>query len=166
MRLLVLALTAACSLNLGFDMPFDVPDVTVPGDPSAHASETPLEGAAAPFALDVDLTQEAKDKKLPNTISTVTISTLDFSVTNDGCFDFVDDVSLTIESNKPDTTLAPAVIATATSPGCVPVLSLTPEAVNLKPYLDEGALIHATGSGVPPATTVTFDGRVVLHAAL
>jgi hypothetical protein len=163
MRLVVvLALTAACSLNLGFDMPFDVPDVTVPGNPSAHATDTPLDGAAAPFALDVDLTQAAKDNKLPGAITTVTVSTLDFTVTGDGCFDFIDDVSLTIESK----TLPPVIIATAASPGCVRVVSLVPKAVNLKPYLDDGALVRATGSGVPPATTVTFDGRVVLHAAL
>lgn len=152
MRLVVLALTAACSsLNLGFDMPFDVPNVTVSG---------------APFAVAVDLTQVAKDHELPGSISAVTLSTLDFSVTSDGCFDFVDDVKLTIESNKPGTTLVPAVIATATKPGCVRDVSLTPTTVDLKPYLAEGATIQATGTGVPPAAPITFDGRVVLHAAL
>ena len=165
MRLLVVALALGCS-EFGFDMPFDVPNVTVPGNPTAHALSTPFEGSAAPFALDVDLTQVAKDNKLPGAISTVTISTLDFSVTSDGCFDFIDDVSLVIESNKPGTTLAPAVIATGTGPGCVRVLTMSPTSVNLKPYIEEGAMIRAMGSGIPPASAVTFDGLVVLHASL
>jgi len=167
MRLAVvlLAFVLGCSL-IGFDMPFDVPDVTVPGDPTAHAMAKPFEASAAPFALDVDLTQAAKDNKIPGAISTVTISTLDFTVTSDGCFDFIDEVSLTIESNKPDTTLPPAVVATRTAPGCVRVMSLAPTDVDLKPYILEGASVHATGSGIPPAKPVTFDGRVVLHAAL
>jgi len=165
MRLVVIALLAGCS-DFGFDMPFDVPDVTVPGNPTAHATAVPFAGSAAPFALDVDLTQAAKDNKLPGAISNITISTLDFSVTSDGCFDFIDDVSLTIESVKPGTTLPPAVVATATNPGCVREVSLTPTSVNLKPYIDEGAMIRADGSGVPPAQSVTFDGQVVLHASL
>ena len=167
MRLAVVlaAFVLGCSV-IGFDMPFDVPNVTVPGNPTAHAMATPFEGSAAPFALDVDLTQAAKDNKLPGAISTVTISTLDFTVTSDGCFDFIDDVSLTIESTKPDTKLPPAVVATGTAPGCVRVMSLVPTDVDLKPYIVEGATVHATCSGIPPASPVTFDGRVVLHAAL
>ena len=160
-----LAFVLGCS-SLGFDMPFDVPNVTVPGNPTAHALAMPYDGASAPFALDVDLTQAAKENQLPGAITAVTISTLDFTVKGDGCFDFVDDVSLTIESTKKGTPLAPAVIATGASPGCVRVLALTPTTVDLKPYIEEGALIRAAGSGVPPATPVTFDGRVVLHAAL
>jgi hypothetical protein len=167
MRLIVtIAFVFACS-DIGFDMPFDVPNVTVPGNPTAHAMAIPYKGSAAPFALDVDLTQEAQDNQLPGAISTVTLSTLDFSVTSDGgCFDFIQDVTLTILSAKPGTTLQPTVVATGTSPGCVKTLTLVPTTVNLKPYLDEGAMIRADGSGIPPEKPVTFDGRVVLHASL
>ncbi|HEX4516383.1 MAG TPA: hypothetical protein VGH87_25230 [Polyangiaceae bacterium] len=165
MRLVVLIFAAACS-DIGFDMSYDVPSVTIPGDPTAHASATHVDGATAPFALDIDLSQAAQNQNIPGAISTVTISTLEFSVTSDGCFDFIDDVTLTIESTSPTTTLPSAVIATGASPGCVRAMSLVPTTVDLKPYIQEGATIHATGTGVPPADAVTFDGRVVLHAAL
>jgi hypothetical protein len=166
MRLIVTAAFIFGCSAIGFDMPFDVPNVTVPGNPTAHAMKLPFAGAAAPFAVDVDLTQAAKDNQIPGAISTVTLSSLDFTVTSDGCFDFVEEVDLVIESAKVGTTLPPTVIASATNPGCVRVVSLVPTDVNLKPYLEEGATISATGSGVPPATAVTFDGHVVLHAAL
>lgn len=165
MRLLAVILVTACS-DIGFDMSYDVPDVTIPGDPAAHASAMLVEGATAPFALDVDLTKAAQDQKVPGAISTVTIATLDFYVTSDGCFDFIDDVSLTIESTKTGTSLLPTTIATGTKPGCARMMTLTPAIVNLKPYIEEGAIIRATGSGVPPVDAVTFDGVVVLHAAL
>jgi hypothetical protein len=165
MRFVVLILAVACS-DIGFDMSYDVPSVTIPGDPTAHASATHVDGYTAPFALDLDLSQATQDQKVPGEISTVTISTLDFSVTSDGCFDFIDAVTLTIESTSPTTTLPSAVIATGSSPGCVRVMSLVPTTVDLKPYIQEGATIHASGSGVPPADAVTFDGEVVLHAAL
>src|SRR6516162_6872869 len=96
-RLLVIPCVLGCSA-FGFDTTFDVPDITVLGNPSAHAMAIPFEGSAAPFALYVDLSQAAKDNKLPGEIESVTISTLDFAVTGDGCFDFIDDVSLTIAS--------------------------------------------------------------------
>jgi hypothetical protein len=165
MRLAILVFAAACS-DIGFDMSYDVPDVTIPGDPAAHANAIHVGAATAPFALDIDLSQAAQQQNVPGAISTVTISTLQFYMTSDGCFDFIDDVSLTIESTKPSTTLTPAVIATGENPGCVRVMSLVPTTVDLKPYIQEGANIHATGSGIPPADAVTFDGRVVLHAAL
>jgi len=152
---LALALVSGCS-SIGFDMSYDLPDLSVPGDPQAHA--------AAPFAIAVDLGQQQSHA---GEVSTVTLASIEFSITDEsGCFDFVDDVSLTIASTKPGTTLAPAVVATASGPGCVHTFSLTPATVDLKPYLDEGATVRATGSGVPPATAVTFDGHVVLHASL
>ncbi len=165
MRIVVLIFAVACS-DIGFDMSYDVPNVTIPGDPTAHASAIHVGGATAPFALDIDLSQAAQDQNVPGAISTVTISTLEFSVTSDGCFDFIDDVSLTIESTKPGTALTPATIATGAKPGCVRVMSLVPTTVDLKPYIQEGATIYATGSGIPPVADVTFDGLVVLHAAL
>lgn len=152
---LALALVSGCS-SVGFDMSYDVPNMSVPGDPQAHA--------ATPFAIAVDLGQQQSHA---DEVSTVTLASIEFSITDEsGCFDFVDDVSLTIASTKPGTTLAPAVVATASGPGCVHTFSLTPTTVDLKPYLDEGATVRATGSGVPPATAVTFDGHVVLHASL
>ena len=159
MRSLVLALvlvSGCSSIGLGFDMSYDVPNLSVPGDPHADA--------VAPFAVDVDIGQQQSHA---DEVSTVTLASIEFSITDQsGCFDFVDDVSLTISSTKPGTTLAPAVVATASGPGCVHTFSLTPTAVDLKPYLAEGAIVSATGSGVPPASAVTFDGHIVLHASL
>ena len=165
MRALVFALAAACS-PIGFDVSYDVPNLTIPGDPQAHAAGVPFSGTAAPFALDVSFDQQEQQSHADG-VSTVTLTSIDFSITQDsGCFDFVDDVTLTISSTKTGTALAPAVVATGSNPGCVQTMTLTPAAIDLKPYIDEGAVIRATGSGVPPASIVTFDGHVVLHASL
>ena len=165
MRLIVVALALGCSLDLGFDVPFDVPSITVAGDGAAHMMRIHVDASAAPFALDITLGDQTRGK-VPGGVSTVTLASLDLAVMGDGCFDFVDDVTLTIASTKPDTTLEPVVIATGTEPGCVRTFALTPSTVNLKAYLDEGASLRAAGSGIPPATSVTFNGHAILHASL
>jgi len=167
MRRFALVLAAGCSLGIGFDMPFDVPQLTIAGNPAAHAAAKPLSGAVAPFALSVDLSQAEKQNDMAGVIHTVTLESAVFTITNaSGCFDFVDYVSFTIESTKPGTTLPPAVLATGAGPGCVQTFTLTPTSIDIKPYLDEGATVSATASGVPPETNVTLDGRVVLHATI
>lgn len=167
MRRFAIVLAAACSTGAGFDLPFDVPELTIPGNPAAHAAGEPLSGAVAPFAVDVDLSHVEQQNDLAGVVSTVRLEEAVFDITrSSGCFDFVDSVTFTLESTMPGTALPPVVIATGASPGCVQTFSLVPAVVNLKPYLDEGAAVHATATGVPPAANVTLDGRVVLHASL
>lgn len=166
MRPFVAALAVGCSFAVGFDLPYDVPELTVPGDPAAHASATPYDGSTAPFAIDVDLSQAVRPSQA-SSVSTVRLASITFTITNaSGCFDFVDTVELSIESTKAGSTLPPAVVATGAHPGCVETVALVPTTLNVRPYLVEGASVRVTGSGVPPANAVTFDGHVVLHATL
>jgi hypothetical protein len=165
MRLLLLgALVAGCSM--GFDIPVDVPELVIPGDPSAHASGQHYEASTSqPFALAISLDDEQGNA---NMVSSVYLTSLSFSITQaSGCFDFIDELSLSIVSTKADTKLPAAVIATAKNPGCVTTLEVIPTpGLDLDPYFKEGAGLTATGSGVPPATNVSFNGHVTLHASL
>ena len=165
-RLAVLLVALGCG-GIGFDIPYAIPEQTVQGDPIAHAAGTLLAGAPInPFNLNIDLQQEEQAHQV-NGISHVTLSSLGFSITNgSGCFDFVKDVTISVESTKSGTALPPAVIATGSNPGCVQTFDLQPTSVDLEPYIDEGASVTSSGHGVPPSSNVTFDGNLVLHASL
>ena len=165
-RAALLFFVLACG-GVGFDIPYAIPEQTVQGDPVAHAAGTLLAGTPInPFSLSIDLQQEEQAHDV-SAISHVTLSSLGFTITkNSGCFDFVQDVSISIESTKSGTALAPAVIATGSSPGCVQTFDLQPTGVDLKPYIDEGASVTSSGHGIPPSSNVTFDGQLVLHASL
>jgi hypothetical protein len=166
--LLALVLLTACSFNLGsvgFDIPYDIPEQTVPGDATAHASGVVVSAPLTPFPVNIDLAQQAKANNVA-AISHVTLSSLTLSITKgSGCFDFVQDVTITISSTKAGTTLPPAVIATGSNPGCVQTFNLQPSDVDLKPYLDEGAQATPSAHGIAPASDVSFDGHLVAHAA-
>jgi hypothetical protein len=167
MRPSVLALAAGCSLASGFDVSYQVPELTIPGNPVAHAAEQPLATTVPPFAISIDSDQWQQQSQLSGVVSSVRLASLSFTITGDsGCFDFVDTVTLTITSRKVGSALQPATVATGTGQGCVQNFALTPATLNIKPYLDEGASIRAAGSGVPPASKVTFDGQFTLHATL
>ncbi|HEY1955927.1 MAG TPA: hypothetical protein VGH28_09940 [Polyangiaceae bacterium] len=171
MRPLALLFVTACSLNLGstsigFDIPYDIPQETAPGNAAANAAGVAIDVTLPAFPIDIDVAQQAKNDGVSGVISTVTLTSLSLSITGSGCFDFVDDLSISIASTKPGTTLPPAVIASGSNPGCVQTFKLTPTSVNLKPYLDEGAQATPSGKGVPPAADVTFDGHLVAHAGL
>ncbi|HSQ68246.1 MAG TPA: hypothetical protein VLM85_33785 [Polyangiaceae bacterium] len=172
MRSLPLALVffTACSFNLGpigYDIPYDIPEQTVPGNAAAHAAGVVVGAPLTSFPVNIDLAQQAKANGV-TAFSQVTLQSLSLSITkNSGCFDFVQDVSITISSTKAGTTLQPAVIATGSNPGCVQTFNLQPNStVDLKPYLDEGAQATPTAHGIPPASDVSFNGHLVAHAAL
>lgn len=155
---------ASCAI--GFDIPYDIPQQTVPGDAVSHAAGTVLSGTPVdPFALDINLQQDEQAHNV-SVVSHVYLTSLEFDITSGGgdCFDFVQSVSISVESTKPGTTLEPAVIATGSSPGCVQRFALTPTSVDLKPYIDEGASVTSSAKGVPPDHDETFDGSLVLHA--
>lgn len=169
--LAALVLVTACSLNLSsvasFDIPYDIPEQTVPGDSVAHAAGVVVSAPLQPFPVNIDVAQQAKANGVGGVISTVTLTSLSLSITkSSGCFDFIQDISISISSTKPGSTLPSAVIASGSNPGCVTTWNLTPTGVNLKPYLDEGAQATPSGHGIPPASDVSFDGHLVAHASL
>lgn len=158
------AVVASCAI--GFDISSSIPEQTVPGDAVSHAAGTVLSGAPVdPFELDVNL-QEDEQAHHVSVVSHVYLTSLELDITSGGgdCFDFVQSVSISIESTKPGTMLKPAVIATGSSPGCVQKFVLTPTSVDLEPYIEEGASVTSSGQGVPPDHDEAFDGSLVLHA--
>ena len=168
---LLFSFLAACNLNLSsvaaFDIPYDIPEQTVPGNAAANAAGVVIDAPLQPFPINVDVAQQAKANGVGGVISTVTLTSLSLSITkNSGCFDFVQDISISISSTKPGSSLPSAVIAAGSNPGCVQTFNLTPTNVNLKPYLDEGAQATPTGHGIPPASDVSFNGHLVAHAGL
>ncbi len=172
MRLLhAVVLLSACNFSLssvGFDIPYSIPEQSIPGDATAHAAGIVIDMPPTTFPINVDIAAQAKANNVSGVISTVTLTSLSFNITkSSGCFDFVNSVSLALSSTKTGTTLQPTVIAAGGNPGCVQTYPLTPTpGANLKPYIDEGASVTMTGQAIPPAADVTFDGAIVLHASL
>jgi hypothetical protein len=168
---LLFTILAGCNFNLSsvaaFDIPYDVPEQTVPGNAAANAAGLVIDAPLAPFPINIDVAQQAKSAGVSGAISTVTLTSISLTITKaSGCFDFVQDLSISISSTKPGSTLPSAVIATGSNPGCITTWNLTPSNVNLKPYLDEGAQATPSAKGIPPASDVSFNGHLVAHASL
>jgi hypothetical protein len=169
-RALLFAFLAGCNFNLSsvaaFDIPYDIPAQTVPGNALANQAGIAVDFSLPAFPINVDVAQQAKQNGVGGVISTVTLTSLSFTITQGTCFDFANSLSITISSTKAGSSLQPAVIASGSSPGCVTTWNLTPTNVNLKPYLDEGAQATPSGNGIPPAADETFTGHLVAHASL
>jgi hypothetical protein len=142
-------------------------------DPIAHAAATivPNQSPINPFVLNIDLAAEAASNRT-GPIERVFLRELSFTITptaqpagDTDCWDFVENVEVRVESTRSGSSLPRTTIATASRPGCVQTLTLTPVPdVNLKPYIEEGIRITTNASGIPPADDVSFNGRVVLRA--
>jgi hypothetical protein len=160
----------ACSLSLssvGFDIPYSIPMQTAPGNQVANMAGVAVNVTLMPIPLNINLAQDEQQSGTSGVITTVTLTSLSFTIDQgSGCVDFVDSISLSIESTKSGSSLPSAVVATGSNPGCVQTFALTPTTVNLQPYFNEGAQVVPTVSGVPPASDVTFDGQLTAHAAL
>ena len=170
-HLACLLCVAGCNLDLSavtsFDIPYDVPEQTVPGNATAHAAGVVVDAPLQPFPVNINVAQDAQSSGVSGVVSTVTLTSLSLSITkSSGCFDFVQDISISISSTKPQSSLPSVVVATGSNPGCVTTWNLQTTSVNLKPYLDEGAQATPTGHGIPPASDVSFDGHLVAHASL
>jgi hypothetical protein len=169
---LFFVLACACNVDLGsvagFDIPYDIPDQTVPGNAVANSAGVVVAVTLPAFPINIDVVQEAQANGVSGAVSTVELTSMSFTMdaASSTCFDFIQDLSITISSTKPGTTLAPVVIASGSNPGCVTTWNLTPSNVNIKPYLDEGAQATPAGQGIPPASDETFDGHIVAHASL
>ena len=167
MKPLVLAaclLMCACNLPFNFDFDFAqaVPEQSIPGSPV----DAPLpEGIALPVRVDVG-------SKIvnPKSIGSITLGAMYLDVTSAGESDgdsddwsFVERIDLYVESTKVGSTLPRLKVASAVAPGAVAHLELTPEDVNLLPYVMEGCQLSTEASGRTPADDVSYDGKVTFH---
>jgi hypothetical protein len=164
---------SSCTGLVGFNITRPIPEQTVPGDPTAHALAqlVPDQSPIHPFEVSIDLTSESRSNgNVP--VQRVFLRALSFTITptaqpagDQDCWDFVDTITLSAESTRPGTALPPVTVATGSQPGCVQVFALTVMSdVNIKPYIDEGLRVTATGSGIPPADDVSFVGSVTVRA--
>lgn len=173
---LLLAAVALCGCGgtnpVGFDISRDVAEQVVHGDPLAHAAAGVFSASPFnPFMISVDLSAESRANGNV-VVHRVLLQALSFTMTateqpagDMDCWDFIESIEVFASSTASSTTLPRIRIASATAPGCVPTLALTPVAdVNLKPDIEEGARIEVEASGIPPADNVSFDGQIVVRA--
>jgi hypothetical protein len=157
---------------VGFDISRVVPEQTVTGDPVAHAAGIALSDRSPipPFQLSVDLAAESAPYSI--VVQRVLLKKLafDISLTNQpagdtDCWDFVDELHVSVESTQAGSTLPRTEVASIAQPGCVSHLEMSVRnTVNLKPYIEQGLRLIATGTGLPPADDVSFTGAVTLRA--
>ena len=166
--------TAACAPGaIGQDITRDLAEQTIQGDPLANAAATAQlrmnMGAAPVVSLESDVA--AQDT---TGLNWVLLRSVSMEITGTArpagdadCWDFVQGVTVYVESTRQGSTLPRMQIASATAPGCVGTMNLTPVAsANLKPYTDEGFRLTAEAMGVPPTDDVTFVTHLVLRAAV
>lgn len=160
----VSTLAAGCSELLTFEVSELIGEQRVPGDPTGGVL-TDLLGADVPIQLDLSAESAARNT---GPISRVTLRSLSFSITATGqsdaadvdTFDFVSTLDILVSSARPDTTLPRIVVATLeTPPPGARVVALTTSDVNLKAYIEEGAVIESAATGTVPRDDVTFNGR-------
>lgn len=149
----------------GFEVPITrtIASQTIPGDPTAHQLAT-----SGALSTDQRLNVEWKTTQAPTDTTGATwvalsALTLTAEAPADGsatpCWDFVDSVTVSIESNTQGSTLPPVQVAHATTPGCVTTLTLDTEpSIDLGPYVNQGFTLVVTAHGIPPAQNVTFHG--------
>src|SRR5438874_3940103 len=94
---LLFTILAGCNFNLSsvaaFDIPYDIPEQTVPGNAVANAAGIVVDAPLQPFPINVDVAQQAKANGVGGVISTVKLTSLALSITkSSGCFDFVQDI--------------------------------------------------------------------------
>lgn len=122
-----------------------------------------------PVKFTVDLKAE-QEKRGTGPATKLYLSQLQFRVTPTamppGNFDFLDEVHLFAESSAAGLPRVEIARLVSVPRGATVVdFSIVPE-VDLLPYVNAGAALTATATGRPPASDVTFDGRVVLDVRI
>jgi len=156
-----LALAVACG-GISFDVSQDLPEQTVKGSPLGGILPSFF---PSPIPLSIDL--QAQTQKMGTGpaqhayLKTLTLSATPHA-TPSGNFDFLAEVHIFISS--PNNSSLPKVEIATLNP--VPkgqtTISLTPQNVDLLPYINAGAQIDSQASGTQPKQDFTFDGVIVV----
>jgi hypothetical protein len=157
---LCVALAALATTECGgitIDVTRSLAPQTIPGVPG----NAPLE-----YSVSITMPPDAQ----ANQAHRVELAALSFTITSGtqasgapACWDFVDNVTVTMQSALAESTLPPVVIAVGMMPGCVQTFALTTDtSIDVRPYAIEGAVITADAVGHMPGETLTFDGQYVL----
>jgi hypothetical protein len=159
---------AGCGGHVEFDLTQVILEQRVTGS-AAGGTLTSFLPSPVPFGLNVE--QEAKARNAQGPITTVSLTSMQFQVTETGTppggsssFEFVSGATVNIESKRQNSSLPKVPVASLTAPGrtIVAVPSTIPS-VNLLPYITEGAQFTASATGTLPPHDVTFIGSFVVH---
>lgn len=125
-----------------------------------------------PIVFGLNVNQEAKARNAQGPTQSVTLNSMQFQITATGTpaggfssFEFVNSVTVYIESTRPNSSLAKNPVAVLNSPaGRILSFGLsTLPSVNLLPYIEEGARFTSTATGTVPSHDITFTGVFSVH---
>jgi hypothetical protein len=158
---------AACLLGGCGIADFDISQPIIEQRIQGSGIPAPL-AALFPLPLDLDLSAKIKQHDT-GPIGSVTIASLQLTITatarpqgDTDDWSFVDEVHVTVRSSRENSTLPKLEIASIAAPGAVATMRFNVnEAVDLKPYVDEGSVVESTGKGTIPADDVTYNGESV-----
>lgn len=164
--LAALPFIGACGA-LDFEIQRDIPEQRIEGNIVSQLLDGIFEN---PIRMNVDIQQEteardtgpAQAAAMRSIVLNITDTAAQANDTDD--FDFLESVTLYIESSKDGSTLPRAKLAElATVPADATTLDIpTFEEVDLLPYANEGAIITSEATGTAPPDDVTFDGSYVI----
>jgi hypothetical protein len=157
-----LSLLSLCLAGCGiadFDVDQPVPEQVVQGS----GIPTPL-ASLFPIPISLDLSSQIK-KQTTGPIGTITLSKLTLSITatdmpsgDTDDWSFVTDITVFVSSDA----LPKVQIASISNPGAVQSFDFTvDESVDLKPYVDAGAVVESEGHGTAPTDDVSYAGAGV-----
>jgi hypothetical protein len=157
----VLTLTGCGIADFDLDQSIREQRVAGSGVPAPIAGLFPI-----PLSLDLGAAIKARET---GPIDSVTLSTLTLDITatdrpagDSDDWSFLESVDVFVASTREGTTLPRRMIAHTGAPGAVTHIDFTVDGdVNLKPYVDEGAMVDSTASGTQPIDDVSFAGKAV-----
>src|SRR6185295_8261769 len=89
-RALLFSILVGCNFNLSsvaaFDIPYDIPAQTVPGNAIANQAGIAVDFSLPPFPINVDVANQAKQNGVGGVISTVKLTSLSLTITQGTCF--------------------------------------------------------------------------------
>jgi hypothetical protein len=163
--LTVLALLGSSGCGLGFNIDRDIPEQHVPGSPLGALLGGLFE---LPIPIELDLEEETAARNT-GPAKRVILKSLSLHVADteegtegEGDLSFIDSVDVWVSSSLPESSLEPQLVATLgkVERGAREVDFDTFTEVNLKAYVEEGALLSTNATGRAPSQAVTFAGSI------
>lgn len=164
--LLAAPLLSGCGV-IHFDVERDIPEQEVQGNLATMLLGGLIDN---PIPMEIDLEQETAARDA-GVACEARLTELTFRITgtaqgagDEDDFDFVDRITIFVESRRSSSTLPRELLAELDPvPEGATTLSVRPTDLDLLPYVEEGAAITASASGSPPPDDVTFDGHYVVE---
>jgi hypothetical protein len=162
-HLALICVLAGCGLT-DFDLGQSIPEQRVAG---SNLPVPPVLSGLFPIPLSLDLAAEIQ-KQTTGPIDGVTLKSLTLTITDTARppgdqddWSFVDRIHVFVRGLE-GSALPRVEIASVVDPGAVTEMAFEVDrSVNLKPYVDEGAVVESEAEGVVPPDDVSYEGRAV-----